>query len=114
MSLDLPALTEDTSVQQEELDRYEGFWISPDGAMVAYEEVTEAHIPQQCKVFVDTSSAMDRPASAKLRSLEDGREVCTIDKNEDPLIPTLNLKPPELFTVSSKDPRALNHPISKI
>ena len=25
------------------------------------------------------------------------------DKNEDPLIPTLNLKPPELFTVPSTD-----------
>ena len=35
-------------------------------------------LPRQCKFFVDTSSAMDRPASAKLRSLEDGREVCTI------------------------------------
>ena len=33
-------------MRQEELDRYEGFWISPDGGMVAYEEVTEAHIPQ--------------------------------------------------------------------
>lgn len=60
-------------------------------------------VDKQCKFFVDTSSAMDRPASAKLRSLEDGREVCTIDKNEDPLIPTLNLKSPELFTVQSTD-----------
>ena len=33
-------------MRQEELDRFEGFWISPDGSMVAYEEVTEAHIPQ--------------------------------------------------------------------
>lgn len=35
-----------TGSREEELDRYEGFWISPDGKMVAYEEVTEAHIPQ--------------------------------------------------------------------
>lgn len=31
---------------QEELDRYEGFWISPDGRQVAFEEVDESHIPQ--------------------------------------------------------------------
>jgi len=31
---------------QEELDRYEGFWISPDGSQVAYEEVDESHIPE--------------------------------------------------------------------
>lgn len=31
---------------QEELDRYEGFWISPDGQQVAYESVDESHIPE--------------------------------------------------------------------
>jgi dipeptidyl-peptidase-4 len=31
---------------QEELDRYEGFWISPDGSKVAYEAVDERHIPE--------------------------------------------------------------------
>ena len=36
-------------------------------------------VDAQCKAFVDTSSAMDRPASAKLRSLQDGRELCVID-----------------------------------
>ena len=36
-------------------------------------------VDAQCKTFVDTSSAMDRPASAKLRSLQDGREICVID-----------------------------------
>lgn len=60
-------------------------------------------VDKQCKCFVDVSSAMDRPASAKLRKLSDGGEICTIDKNEDPLIPTLNMKPPELFTVPSTD-----------
>jgi len=30
---------------QEEMDRYEGFWISPDGSQVAFEEVDESHIP---------------------------------------------------------------------
>ena len=32
-------------VAQEEMHRYEGFWISPDGAQVAYAEVDDAHIP---------------------------------------------------------------------
>mmetsp|Transcript_18917 Transcript_18917/g.44001 ORF Transcript_18917/g.44001 Transcript_18917/m.44001 type:complete len:857 (+) Transcript_18917:78-2648(+) len=31
---------------QEELDRYEGFWMSSDGKLVAYEEVDERMIPQ--------------------------------------------------------------------
>ena len=29
---------------QEEMDRYEGFWLSPDGTRVAFEEVDEADI----------------------------------------------------------------------
>ena len=32
-------------VAQEEMHRYDGFWISPDGAQVAYTEVDDAHIP---------------------------------------------------------------------
>lgn len=31
---------------QEELDRYTGFWMTPDASWVAYEEVDESHIPQ--------------------------------------------------------------------
>lgn len=31
---------------QEELSRYEGYWISPDGRQVVYEQVDETHIPQ--------------------------------------------------------------------
>lgn len=31
---------------QEELNRYEGFWISPDGSKVAYESVDESHIAE--------------------------------------------------------------------
>ena len=30
---------------QEELDRYEGFWLSPSGKQVAFEEVDERHVP---------------------------------------------------------------------
>ena len=30
---------------QEEMDRYEGFWLSDDGGLLAFEEVDEGHIP---------------------------------------------------------------------
>jgi dipeptidyl-peptidase 4 len=32
-------------IAQEEMDRYHGFWWSPDGARIAFEEVDERHIP---------------------------------------------------------------------
>mmetsp|Transcript_132123 Transcript_132123/g.313181 ORF Transcript_132123/g.313181 Transcript_132123/m.313181 type:complete len:842 (-) Transcript_132123:51-2576(-) len=72
-------------------------------------QITKEHgmhsvvVDKQCKFFVDTSSAMDRPASAKLRSLADGKEVTPIDTNKDPLLETLKLQPPELFTLPSSD-----------
>lgn len=31
---------------QEEMDRYTGYWPSPDGRLIAYEEVDERHIPE--------------------------------------------------------------------
>jgi dipeptidyl-peptidase-4 len=31
-------------IAQEEMDRYEGYWISPDSSMVAFEQVDESHI----------------------------------------------------------------------
>ena len=31
---------------QEEMDRYEGYWISPDGLHLAFEAVDESHIPK--------------------------------------------------------------------
>ena len=31
-------------IAQEEMDRYEGYWLSPDSAMVAFEQVDESHI----------------------------------------------------------------------
>ena len=32
-------------IAQEELDRFSGFWWSPDGSRIAYEEADERHIP---------------------------------------------------------------------
>mmetsp|Transcript_366 Transcript_366/g.996 ORF Transcript_366/g.996 Transcript_366/m.996 type:complete len:847 (+) Transcript_366:33-2573(+) len=79
---------------------------SPDQKVVQLTQEPGIHsvvVDKQCKTFVDTSSAMNRPASAKLRSLKDGAELCAIDKNEDPLLKSLSLSPPELFTLPSTD-----------
>ena len=32
-------------IAQEEMNRYEGYWIKPDNKLVAFTEVDEAHIP---------------------------------------------------------------------
>jgi len=60
-------------------------------------------IDPQCKTFVDVHSSVDKPASATLRSLSDGKEISTIFRNEDPLINELNLDPPEFVTFPSTD-----------
>ena len=33
------------SINQEEFDRYDGFWLSPGGGRVAFEQVDDSHIP---------------------------------------------------------------------
>ena len=32
-------------INQEEFDRYDGFWLSPGGGRVAFEQVDDSHIP---------------------------------------------------------------------
>jgi len=60
-------------------------------------------VDRQCRTFVDIRSSAASPAVATLRSLEDGRELHTIFKNEDPLIAELGLSPPEFTTLPSTD-----------
>jgi len=60
-------------------------------------------IDPQCRTFVDITSAVDSPAVATLRSLEDGLELHVIFRNEDPLIHKLGLPPPEFVTFPSSD-----------
>lgn len=57
----------------------------------------------QCKTFVDVSNAADRPATALLRSLADGKVLASIYKNKDPLIADLDLVPPKFAVLPSTD-----------
>eukprot|EP00927_Polykrikos_kofoidii_P030705 TRINITY_DN26433_c0_g1_i1.p1 TRINITY_DN26433_c0_g1~~TRINITY_DN26433_c0_g1_i1.p1 ORF type:complete len:860 (-),score=124.28 TRINITY_DN26433_c0_g1_i1:70-2523(-) len=63
----------------------------------------EVCVDGACKTFVDVRSALDCPSVATLRSLEDGRELHTIYKNEDPKIAEMALPAPELVTFPSAD-----------
>eukprot|EP00929_Paragymnodinium_shiwhaense_P113047 TRINITY_DN81310_c0_g1_i1.p1 TRINITY_DN81310_c0_g1~~TRINITY_DN81310_c0_g1_i1.p1 ORF type:complete len:902 (+),score=201.84 TRINITY_DN81310_c0_g1_i1:101-2806(+) len=63
-------------------------------------------IDPKCKTFVDMYSNIGQPATATLRSLEKGAlgsEVCSLFKNEDPLLAELQLQPPEFVTLPSTD-----------
>jgi dipeptidyl-peptidase 4 len=44
-------------IAQEELDRHKGYWPSPDGSLVAFEQVDERHIP----VYPIVHQASDKP-----------------------------------------------------
>ncbi len=58
--------------------------------------------------FVDVFSSIAAPPTAKLRSLEDGVELATIHTSDDPRIESLNLSPPELVTIETKDGATLH------
>merc|ERR1711971_1280853 len=60
-------------------------------------------VDRQRATFVDIVSSTGRPGVAKLRSLEDGKELSTIFANEDPLIKTLALPEPEFVSFPSHD-----------
>jgi dipeptidyl-peptidase-4 len=53
--------------------------------------------------FVDTWSSLDRPPTVTLRSLDDGSLLCTVRDEPDPRVAALELDPPELVTLSSRD-----------
>jgi len=60
-------------------------------------------VDRQRKTFVDIVSATGQPGIAKLKSLEDGKELSTIFANQDPLIGTLALPEPEFASFPSQD-----------
>ncbi len=53
--------------------------------------------------FVDTHDALDAPPTVALRSLDDGALIATIFDERDPRVDALNLAPPELVTLASRD-----------
>ncbi len=56
-----------------------------------------------CKQFIDNFNAVDSPPSLTLRSLEDGALLATIYENDDPRLEQLDLDPPEMVTLKSRD-----------
>jgi len=61
-----------------------------------------------CRRFVDVHDALDAPPSVVLRSLDDGTALATIYAEHDPRVDELQLAPPELVTLHSRDGVALH------
>ena len=53
--------------------------------------------------FIDVFSSVDTPPTVTLRPLEDGSILHTIHEPDDPRLKTLDLAPPELVTILSRD-----------
>ena len=61
-----------------------------------------------CRNFVDVLSGIDTPPTVTLRSLEDRSILHTIHEPDDPRLDRLDLAPPELVTISSRDGETLH------
>lgn len=57
--------------------------------------------------FLDTCQSVNQPPTITLRSLADGNPICPIFTPSDPRIAQLNLQPPELVTLPSRDGETL-------
>ena len=57
--------------------------------------------------FIDTHHCIAQPPTIQLRSLKDGSLICTIYEQADPRLEVLNLEPPELVTLNSRDGETL-------
>ena len=60
------------------------------------------------RTFVDMFSSVSTPPTVTLRSLADGSIIHTIHEPDDPRLATLDLAPPELVNVTSKDGETLH------
>jgi dipeptidyl-peptidase-4 len=60
-------------------------------------------IDRNCRRFIDIHHALDQSPTITLRSISDGSVLCTIYDKVDPRIDQLELKPPELVTLQSRD-----------
>ncbi len=61
-----------------------------------------------CRNFVDVYSSIDTPPTVTLRSLEDGGTLHTIHEPDDPRLEKLDLAPPELVAITSRDGETLH------
>ena len=70
-----------------------------------------------CRTFADVFSSVDTSPTVTLRSLADGSTLHTIYEPDDPRLETLDLAPPELVTILSRDGETLHgavyHPPSE-
>jgi dipeptidyl-peptidase-4 len=53
--------------------------------------------------FIDTCDSLQHSPTLTLRSLADGSAICTIYDQTDPRLARLDLQPPELVTLHSRD-----------
>ena len=53
--------------------------------------------------FVDTHSALDRPPTVTVRSLDDGRVLHAVFDERDPRVDRLGLRPPERLRLTARD-----------
>jgi dipeptidyl-peptidase-4 len=60
-------------------------------------------IDRNSRRFIDIHHALDQSPTITLRSISDGSVLCTIYDKVDPRIDQLELKPPELVTLQSRD-----------
>ena len=65
-------------------------------------------LDHRCRNFVDVFSSLDTPPTVTLRSLEDGGLIHTIHEPDDPRLKKLDLAPPELVTITSRDGESLH------
>ena len=61
-----------------------------------------------CVKFVDVFSSVDTPPTVTLRSLTDGSILHSIHEPGDPRLNTLDLTPPELVTIPTRDGQSLH------
>lgn len=63
--------------------------------------------------FINIHNALDTPPTITLCDLKDGKTIQTLYKNEDDRIQEMNLRPPELITLKSRDGITLHGAIYK-
>jgi dipeptidyl-peptidase-4 len=67
----------------------------------------EVVLDHACRRFVDTHDALDQPPTVILRSLDNGAALHTLYAERDPRLDELDLAPPELVELRSRDSVAL-------